>query len=90
MTRKRPHSLTTILKRPSKLEAFCDTLVARMGSGTRATAARIVGTLDRDRWERERARRDLTFTPRTRVGSVRRAEITRMLETTGWTLRETV
>ena len=93
MTRKRPRSPTTILKRPSELErveAFCDTLVARMGSGTRATAARIVGTLDRDRRDRERARRDPTFTPRTRVGSVRSAEIARMLETVGWTLRETV
>ncbi len=93
MPRKRPRSPTTILKRPSELErieAFCDTLVARMGSGNRATAARIVGTLDRDRRDRDRARRDPTFTPRTRVGSMRTAEITRMLETTGWTLRETV
>jgi hypothetical protein len=81
------------LQRPSELErveALCDALVERMGSGTRKTAARVIRSMDRDRRDRMRARRDPRFTPSTRVGRLRRAEITALLEEAGWTLRETV
>jgi hypothetical protein len=84
---------TIPLRRPSELErveALCDALVERMGSGTRKTAARIIRAYDRDRRDRQRARIDQGFTPRTRVGRARGAEIIGLLEQAGWTIRETV
>ena len=82
-----------LLRRPSELErveALCDALIERMGSGSRKTAARIIRSFDRDRRDRQRARSDQGFTPSVRVGRVRAAEIIGLLEQVGWTLRETV
>jgi hypothetical protein len=83
----------TALRNPSELErveALLDALVDRMGKGTRATAAKIIGIYDRDRRDKYRAKRDPTFTPRTRTGPGRAREIDALLEATGWTLREVV
>ena len=82
-----------LLRRPSELErveALCDALIERMGSGSRKTAARIIRSFDRDRRDRQRARSDQGFTPSVRVGRVRASEIIGLLEQVGWTLRETV
>jgi hypothetical protein len=73
-----------------RVEALLDAFIIRMGGGSRATAARIIGTLDRDRRERERAKRDKGFVARTRVGQERVKDITVLLEQTGWSLRELV
>jgi hypothetical protein len=83
----------TALRNPSELErveALLDALVHRMGKGSRATAAKIIGIYDRDRRDRLRAKRDPTFTPKIRTGSSRARDIDALLEATGWTLREVI
>jgi hypothetical protein len=83
----------TALRKASELErveALLDALVERMGKGTRATAARIIGIYDRDRRDKARAKRDPTFTPKIRTGSMRARDIDALLETAGWSLREVI
>lgn len=83
----------TALRNPSELErveALLDTMADRMGKGSRATAAKLIGIYDRDRRDKARAKRDSTFTASTRTGSIRAREIDALLEAAGWTLREVV
>ena len=90
MPRRQPIPSLHIPNDLERVEALCDALIERMGSGTRATAARIIGTLDRDRRDRQRAKTDPRFTARIRVGSARAAEVLTLLADAGWTLREVV
>ena len=83
----------TVLRNPSELErveALLDAMADRMGKGSRATAAKLIGIYDRDRRDKARAKRDPTFTASTRTGPIRAREIDALLEAAGWTLREFV